>query len=67
MVETSEEAYRTGNLDFLSLIDAQRKQLMFELAYQRSLSSHLQQLARLEQLLGGNVPDVGQPMPAEGK
>lgn len=67
MVETSEEAYRTGNLDFLSLIDAQRKQLMFDLAYQRSLSSHLQQLARLEQLLGGDVPGIGQPMPAEEK
>lgn len=59
MIETSEEAYRTGNLDFLSLVDAQRKQLLYELAYQRSLSWHLQQRAKLEQLLGGNIRDPG--------
>lgn len=57
MVRASEDAYRSGNLDFLSLIDAQRQQLMFELAYERSVTSHLQQQARLEQLLGSEIPD----------
>jgi outer membrane protein TolC len=61
MIRASEDAYRSGNLDFMSLIDAQRKQLMYELAYERSLTSHLQQRARLEQLLGGEIPDKIQP------
>jgi outer membrane protein TolC len=61
MVQVSEDAYRSGSLDFLRLLDAQRKQLMYELAYERSLTTHLQQQARLEQLLGGKIPDTNQP------
>ncbi len=60
MVATSLEAYRAGNLDFLSLVDAQRKLLEYELAMERSLSSHLQQQAELERLLGGNLPILSQ-------
>ena len=58
MVEASEEAYRAGGVDFLSLIDAQRKQLMYELAYERAVTSHFQQLARLERLLGREIQDM---------
>ena len=56
MVEVSESSYRTGGVDFLNLIDAQRKLLTFEVTYQRILTDHLQALAELETLTGGVVP-----------
>ncbi len=56
MVEVSESSYRTGGVDFLNLIDAQRKLLTFEVTYQRILTDHLQALAELETLTGGTVP-----------
>jgi outer membrane protein TolC len=56
MVEVSESSYRTGGVDFLSLIDAQRKLLTFEVTYQRILTDHFQALAKLETLTGGAIP-----------
>ncbi|RKY03442.1 MAG: hypothetical protein DRP56_11140, partial [Planctomycetota bacterium] len=56
MVNVSESSYRTGGVDFLNLIDAQRKLLTFEVAYQRILTDHLQALAELETLTGGAIP-----------
>jgi outer membrane protein TolC len=56
MVEVSESSYRTGGVDFLNLIDAQRKLLTFEVTYQRILTDHLQALAQLETLTGGAIP-----------
>lgn len=56
MLDVSEQAYRTGSIDFLNLIDAQRKVLTFELAYERMLADHLVKTARLEALLGGILP-----------
>ena len=56
MLEVSEQAYRTGGIDFLNLIDAQRKLLEFELAYERTVADHLTGLAGLEALVGGAVP-----------
>ena len=56
MVEVSESSYRTGGVDFLNLIDAQRKLLTFEVTYQRILTDHLQALAELETLTGGAIP-----------
>lgn len=56
MLEVSEQAYRTGTIDFLSLIDAQRKLLEFELSYERVLADHLVSLAQLEPLVGGYLP-----------
>ena len=58
MIQTSEEAYRAGTVDFLSLLDAQRKLLLYELALERSVTNHFQQQARLEKLLGGELPIV---------
>lgn len=58
MIAASEEAYRTGALDFLSLVDSQRKLLAYELALERALASHFQQLARLERLLGGTANQI---------
>lgn len=56
MLEVSEQAYRSGSIDFLSLIDAQRKLLEFELTYERTLADHLVSMAQLEALAGGFVP-----------
>jgi len=56
MLDVSEQAYRTGAIDFLSLIDAQRKLLEFELSYERVLADHLVSLAQLEPLVGGYMP-----------
>ncbi len=61
MLEVSESSYRTGGVDFLNLIDAQRKLLTFELTYQRILTDHQKRLAELEQLTGGPVPGAKNP------
>jgi cobalt-zinc-cadmium efflux system outer membrane protein len=56
MVEVSESSYRAGGVDFLNLVDAQRKLLTFEVTYQRILTDHFQALAQLETLTGGPIP-----------
>ncbi|MHC4237488.1 MAG: TolC family protein, partial [Planctomycetota bacterium] len=56
MVQVSESSYRAGGVDFLNLIDAQRKLLTFEVTYQRILTDHFQALAQLETLTGGAIP-----------
>jgi len=52
MVVASESAYQAGSIDFLSLIDAQRLLLKYELFYQRSLAESAQKLAKIEMLAG---------------
>ncbi len=54
MLEASEVAYKAGTVDFLSLIDAQRKLLEFELSLERVVTTNLQKLAQLEMLIGGD-------------
>ena len=51
-LEVTQAAFEAGKVDFLNLIDSQRTLLGFELAYERSLASHLQRLAELEMLVG---------------
>jgi len=48
----SETAYQSGTVDFLSLIDAQRTLLQFELEKERVLVDHQKKLAQLEMLVG---------------
>jgi len=52
LLAASENAYRTGAADFLSLIDAQRKLLEFELLYEEAVKNSRQKLAELEALAG---------------
>jgi len=52
LVQASEAAYRTGTVDFLSLIDAQRMLLKYRLDYERAITNHQQKLAELEMLIG---------------
>ena len=57
MLGVSESAYRNGSIDFLNLVDAQRKLLTFELTWQRILTDHLKGLAQVEVLTGGTLPE----------
>ncbi|MBN1816271.1 MAG: TolC family protein [Sedimentisphaerales bacterium] len=55
MLEVAENAYRADKVDFLTLIDAQRTLLNFELAYERAVTDHLQRLAELGMLAGRSL------------
>jgi len=52
LLSVSETAYKGGTVDFLSLIDAQRMLLGYQLNYERSVTDNLQRLAELEMLAG---------------
>ena len=58
MLTASETAYQAGTIDFLSLIDAQRKFLEYRLVYERTLADNAQRLAELEMLCGTELPAV---------
>ena len=52
LVQVSETAYKAGTVDFLSLIDAQRMRLKYELDYERAQTNYQQKIAELEMLIG---------------
>jgi outer membrane protein TolC len=52
LLQASEVAYKAGKVDFLSLIDAQRMLLKYQLDYHRALTDNQQKLAELEMLAG---------------
>jgi len=52
LIGASESAYQGGTIDFLSLIDAQRTLLNFELLNERAVTDNRQKLAELEMLVG---------------
>ncbi|GAI43656.1 unnamed protein product, partial [marine sediment metagenome] len=58
MLVASETAYQAGTIDFLSLIDAQRILLRYELFYERKLAENAQKLAKIEMLAGTQLPTV---------
>ncbi len=58
LVQASETAYQAGAIDFLSLIDAQRMLLKYELDYERAVTNNQQKLAELEMLIGTELPLV---------
>lgn len=49
-------SYRTGKLDFLSLLDAERMLLHLRLGYVKELSNYQKELAALERTVGGQLP-----------
>ena len=61
LVQASETAYKAGTIDFLSLIDAQRMLLKYELDYERALTNNQQKLAELEMLIGTELPSMAEP------
>ena len=52
LVQASEAAYRSGTVDFLSLIDAQRMLLRYTLDHERAITNNQQKTAELEMLIG---------------
>lgn len=59
LIGASESAYQGGTIDFLSLIDAQRTLLNFELLHERAVTDTLQKLAELEMLVGVELSAAG--------
>lgn len=55
-LESSLASYRTGRLDFLNLLDAERMLLNLNLGYVKEQSSYQTQLAALERAVGGELP-----------
>jgi len=60
LLSVSETAYKGGTIDFLSLIDAQRTLLQYQLEYERAVTNNLQRLAELEMLAGAELATSGQ-------
>ena len=56
LLGASEMAYRAGTIDFLSLTDAQRMLLRYQLYYERAVADNAQKLAELEMLAGTQLP-----------
>ncbi|MHC4693912.1 MAG: TolC family protein [Planctomycetota bacterium] len=52
LLGASETAYTGGTIDFLSLVDAQRTLLEYQLRYERAVTDNRQKLANLEMLAG---------------
>jgi len=52
LVQASEATYRSGTIDFLSLIDAQRMLLRYTLDHERAITNNQQKIAELEMLIG---------------
>jgi outer membrane protein TolC len=52
LLNASEEAYKSGSVDFLSLIDAQRTLLEYSLELERATSNYQQKIAQLESIIG---------------
>ena len=63
LVQASETAYKSGNEDFLSLIDAQRMLLGYRLDHERAMINYQQNMAELEMLIGKELT----PMPVQKK
>lgn len=57
LLRAAETAYQAGTVDFLSLIDAQRTLLKYQLEYEKSVKDSVQNLAELEMLAGGELSE----------
>ncbi len=58
LLGSSETAYKAGTIDFLSLVDAQRMLLKYQLFYERAVTDNGQKLAELEMLAGTELTVV---------
>lgn len=56
LLGASETAYTGGTIDFLSLVDAQKTLLEYQLRYERAVTDNQQKLANLEMLAGTELP-----------
>lgn len=51
-----QQAFAAGKTDFLDVIDAERTLLEFQLSFERALANHAQRLAKIEMLIGKEIP-----------
>jgi cobalt-zinc-cadmium efflux system outer membrane protein len=58
-LQATEAAFRTGQANFVDLVDARRLLLEFQLMYERMLADHAQRAAELEMLVGKRLPEIG--------
>ena len=65
LLGASETAYKAGTIDFLSLIDAQRMLLKYQLFYERAVADNGQKLAEMEMLAGAELTTVKQDSEGE--
>ncbi len=56
-LQSALSSYRTGKLDFLNLLDAERMLLNLKLAYVKEQAGYRKQLAALERTVGGELPN----------
>ena len=54
-LKVMQKSYQAGKTEFLSLIDAERLLLEFELSYERAVANRMQRLAEIEMLVGKSV------------
>ncbi len=55
-LESATASYRTGQLDFLSLLDAERMLLNLHLGFEKEQASYQKTIAALERAVGGELP-----------
>ena len=58
-LQATEAAFRTGQANFVDLVDGERTLLEFQLMYERMLADHAQRAAELEMLVGKELPRTG--------
>jgi outer membrane protein TolC len=58
-LQATEAAFRSGQANFVDLVDARRLLLEFQLMYERMLADHAQRAAELEMLVGKELPKTG--------
>jgi len=61
-LEVTQKAYTADKADFLDLIDTQRTLLQFRLSHQRALANKAQRLAEIEELIGKEIPHLGEEL-----
>ncbi|MBT7269370.1 MAG: TolC family protein [Candidatus Marinimicrobia bacterium] len=54
-LSATEKAYRSENIDFLSLVDAQQRLLKFQMKYEKSLISYLKAISKLSVMTGEKI------------
>jgi outer membrane protein TolC len=58
-LQATEAAFRTGQANFVDLVDGERTLLEFQLMYERMLADHAQRAAELEMIVGKELPKTG--------
>jgi len=56
--KATEAGFRAGSVNFSDLVDSQRVLLQFQLAYERARVDYAQNLAKIEMLIGQQIPAI---------